>query len=383
MKSLSLTYSDNPKKQTIDRYKELDAFRGIAALIVVFFHFTMGRSESLLGFKLGVTGADFFFIISGFVIFMSLSKISSSLEFLINRFIRLYPVYWICVTLTFSMQILANFFLRQHNNINISVYLKNMTMLQYYFKVPDIDGPYWTLIIEMIFYVIIVFLYKIKQIKNITIIGFFSIFVVLINDIFFEKYIPGLKNVHVAFPFINHLPLFFSGILFFKIINSKNLIKNRIYYELIILCFITQIFLFNDGGRSRSFINIYEYTFMILMFFLSFIFFVNGRMKFVINQVTLFLGKISFPLYLIHQYLSREILIPVLQNKFGFTFWLSTLVSLFVVVMIANLISKNIEFKLNKKIKFFLNNFFIYLKSKINLFETLFISKINYVKKIK
>ena len=106
-------------------------------------------------------------------------------------------------------------------------------------------------------------------------------------------------------------------------------------------------------------------------------------MKFVVNQITLFLGKISFPLYLIHQYISREILIPILQNKFGLTFWLSIIVSLIVVILIANFISKYIEFKLNKKIKNFINIFIFYLKNKIYLFKTLFVSRINYVKKVK
>ena len=42
------------------RYLELDSMRGFASLLVVFFHFTMGRNEAGLGFKLGTTGVDFF-----------------------------------------------------------------------------------------------------------------------------------------------------------------------------------------------------------------------------------------------------------------------------------------------------------------------------------
>ena len=85
------------------RFHELDALRGIAALMVVFFHFTIGRAEAKLGFKLGTTGVDLFFIISGFVIFMSLSKVKSSLDFVINRVSRLYPTYWVSVTFTFIL----------------------------------------------------------------------------------------------------------------------------------------------------------------------------------------------------------------------------------------------------------------------------------------
>ena len=69
----------------LKRYQELDALRGIAALFVVLFHFTLNRPEAEYGLKLGVTGVDLFFIISGFVIFMSLTNINSSKEFIVNR----------------------------------------------------------------------------------------------------------------------------------------------------------------------------------------------------------------------------------------------------------------------------------------------------------
>src|ERR1044072_9360250 len=83
------------------RIKELDALRGIAALMVVFFHYTFWRPQAKLGFNLGTTGVDLFFMISGFVIFMSLLHINQSKEFVINRISRLYPGYWACVTFTF------------------------------------------------------------------------------------------------------------------------------------------------------------------------------------------------------------------------------------------------------------------------------------------
>src|SRR4051812_39368993 len=91
---------------TTKRYEELDALRGIASLMVVFFHYTMGRPQADVGFVLGTTGVDLFFIISGFVIFMSLNKITRSTDFIINRVSRLYPTYWTAVTFTFVILLL-------------------------------------------------------------------------------------------------------------------------------------------------------------------------------------------------------------------------------------------------------------------------------------
>ena len=55
------------------RFKELDALRGVAALMVMFFHFSLGRAlPSVFKYiRLGNTGVELFFMISGFVIFMS------------------------------------------------------------------------------------------------------------------------------------------------------------------------------------------------------------------------------------------------------------------------------------------------------------------------
>jgi peptidoglycan/LPS O-acetylase OafA/YrhL len=148
------------EKNKTKRFEELDALRGIAALMVVFFHFSMKRDDYNSFLKLGAVGVDLFFIISGFVIFMSLQKVSNSKDFIINRISRLYPTYWASVTLTFILIICYGIFNGNVYPQNIVFnYVGNMTMFQFYLRIPDIDGPYWTMIIEMIFYIAILSLY--------------------------------------------------------------------------------------------------------------------------------------------------------------------------------------------------------------------------------
>jgi peptidoglycan/LPS O-acetylase OafA/YrhL len=81
------------------RLLELDVFRGLAALAVVLFHYTTvyertydHHDEMLFDFSLGHYGVQLFFIISGFVIFMTLNRTKSALDFVVSRFSRLYPV---------------------------------------------------------------------------------------------------------------------------------------------------------------------------------------------------------------------------------------------------------------------------------------------------
>ena len=103
------------------RYQELDALRGIAALFVVFFHFTMGREGLNTFFKLGTTGVDLFFIISGFVIFMSLQKISKGRDFVINRVVFIVLVVIVIRIIipatNFTLKISSFIFLRVSKNV--------------------------------------------------------------------------------------------------------------------------------------------------------------------------------------------------------------------------------------------------------------------------
>lgn len=49
----------------------------------------------------GFYGVHLFFVVSGFVILTSLER-SGPRKFIISRFVRLYPVYWLVCGLTFG-----------------------------------------------------------------------------------------------------------------------------------------------------------------------------------------------------------------------------------------------------------------------------------------
>ena len=141
------------------RVLELDSLRGIAALMVLFFHLTVLSPEGNFKFSIGCTAVDLFFLISGFVIFNSIKK--SNLEFIINRISRLYPTYWISVTFTFILFCIYE--TKKRNwiiHIDFKKYIANMTMCQKYFYINNIDESYWTLIVELTFYLSIsIFIY--------------------------------------------------------------------------------------------------------------------------------------------------------------------------------------------------------------------------------
>jgi peptidoglycan/LPS O-acetylase OafA/YrhL len=86
------------------RVVELDVFRGVAALWVAMFHLTLRYDEAFLHQPAplkplldGTYGVELFFMISGFVILMTLQRSRSWVDFAVHRFARLYPAYWLSV----------------------------------------------------------------------------------------------------------------------------------------------------------------------------------------------------------------------------------------------------------------------------------------------
>lgn len=139
-----------------ERLFELDALRGIAAFAVVIFHYFF-RYNQIYGHEnlavdwsyLGHYGVHLFFMVSGFVIFWTLDKTERPLDFLVSRFSRLYPAYWVAVLITFF--VVFTFGL-SGRDVPINSAIANILMFHEYLKIPHVDGVYWTLTVELTFY---------------------------------------------------------------------------------------------------------------------------------------------------------------------------------------------------------------------------------------
>ncbi|MER7762667.1 acyltransferase [Streptomyces sp. NPDC097619] len=144
------------------RLYALDGIRITAALVVVLYHYVglntaWGRNTSeifpaLRPFALfGWLGVEIFFIVSGFVICMSVWGRTVG-DFAVSRVSRLFPAYWTGVILTaatlWALPEVAK--LRHFDDWN--AVLVNLTMLQGGVGVGHVDHSYWTLFVELKFY---------------------------------------------------------------------------------------------------------------------------------------------------------------------------------------------------------------------------------------
>ncbi|MFT2011596.1 acyltransferase family protein [Pontibacter sp. 13R65] len=318
------------------RLQELDALRGIAAVLVVLFHYTMDRDDVGVRFTYGVTGVDLFFIISGFVIFLSISRTSSWKEFVLNRLIRLYPTYWLCASVTASLILLSSLLKGKAIDGLFLKYIVNLSMFQYYFLVKDLDGPYWTLIIEMLFYIGILFLWLVKQKNRIEIIGYAFLAFVLVHDLFLEQFNLSLYHfLKHKLPIMKHFPMFLAGILFYKIKFEK---ETAARYLGVAFCLAAAAVLADDL-KSSLILQRSEYTIIISFYFCIWLLYIKNKLNFIVSKATLFLGRISYSLYLIHQFISISLIIPLLTNQMEINFWIAALVALAVSIGSASLIT--------------------------------------------
>ena len=142
-----------------NRLYSLQVFRGIAAMLVVLYHASVYSQEQLgfsfLGgaFLFGHTGVDFFFVLSGFIIYYihraDIGLPSRFRPYLKKRVLRVIPVYWIVTSIKLALIVaiptLAKSYERDPLNL-ISSYLllpqRNLPLI----------GAAWTLTYEALFY---------------------------------------------------------------------------------------------------------------------------------------------------------------------------------------------------------------------------------------
>lgn len=135
-----------------ERNDTIDAFRGVAILSVLAYHYAGSPADPRVWHtaapNVGRFGVQLFFIISGIVISMTVrSAAGRPLEFLVKRVARLYPAYLVAMVSTTAILMLARSSTFPHDLGRVA-----STILLYDGRQPFIDPSYWSLVPELKFY---------------------------------------------------------------------------------------------------------------------------------------------------------------------------------------------------------------------------------------
>ncbi len=270
---------------------ELDALRGLAALAVVAFHYTtfyqqeQGHLQPLgFGFPAGNYGVHLFFLISGFVIHMTLERTRTAMDFIVSRVSRLFPAYWAAIAVTASVVYSVGLPQQQIPWIDVAA---NLSMLQDILGFAHLDGSYWTLQVELFFYVQMLFWFLLGQLKRIH----WIIMLWLAMAVAYA--LTEQHHMHFSYTLrelliLRHIPFFALGILFYRVHAGAGSLWSSL--ALISLSLIAI-------GISKPPVYLFAGVVCCLIFSL----FVTGWLRWLRAGPFVFLGGISYSLYLLHQ----------------------------------------------------------------------------------
>tara|TARA_B100001063_G_C16739604_1_gene543998 strand:+ start:53 stop:1120 length:1068 start_codon:yes stop_codon:yes gene_type:complete len=306
--------------------QQLDVFRALAALSVCAVHFNYNSffhnyfAEGLF--------VQLFFTLSGFVITLNyLEKINIFNDFKVfffKRFKRLYPLHLFFLLIFLVIESIKYFLVLKYNvqlnNVpfeinNLKNFLLNLFFIQHFADTYNFNGPSWSISVEIMLYIT----FGLLILFNKKIFFYLSLFYVLIFLFFFNNLYGATLSINAYY---SGLYSFMVGCLFCllflkKKIELKNTIFNFLYYVFIIF-FISEIFYFKLIEQKYF----YSILFALVFFFSCYLDKEFILFKVFFNKYFIFLGKISYSIYLSHL-----VVFFVLNNTLRYVFKYPTIVN--------------------------------------------------------
>ncbi len=244
-------------------------------------------SDFILGYwDIGKIGVTLFFLVSGFVIPYSMSRPYKPVQnFIFSRIFRLYPIYWFAL-------IAVMLFLPRALPFNWIAVILNFTMFQKFVGIRDINGVAWTLQIELVFYITAAILLALKWLhstrSNCLTVGFFLLASLVMAVLRFKTGIDFPIALGLG------LALMFSGYLWRKWLFREDKVKGSqvLIIGLSLILGIPLICWIGYGSARFTYINTYLIAIALFILFTTVL-----KMR---QPFFLFLGKISYSVYLLH-----------------------------------------------------------------------------------
>lgn len=253
-------------------------------------------------------------------------------NFFIKRFFRLYPTYWFAILFI----VMFSYLLQGYNEYTIKQIIINFTMMQDIFKTSSIDGVFWTLMIELKFYILTLILFYFNILKYIKCIVLLLLLLSSATLCYGYVYQTG---TYLGNGLWANLMLMYLGTAFYFYFSNTLSKKTMIY----LVAFVISYFLFNYSYLP---VTVYgdKFGYSVATILAIFIFIVALKYKKQLSSITTFFGNISYSFYLIHQVLGYIIISKFIDINTPF----SQLITILLLGFLSVLIHKFIEKPSNK-----------------------------------
>lgn len=283
----------------------------------------------------GFFGVALFFIISGFIITYALQR-ETRREFITKRFFRIFPPL-ICSTLIFGIVnlIIIVIFNRTTywQQFGIKSWILDGILLNYVFNRQSvINGVTWSLIIEVIFYIVCYLLLPLLKYKSKS-----ALTVILIINTLLTLIIYKFGVIHILINSVSYLPILaFGQIIYFYWSKKINLKEFTIFticnYILFIFNMMKAFPHYYEEVNSYGVSLVYAYMLFIICLLLDdkiSTYFESGKGKYIT-----FISDISYSLYLNHMTFGTMIL-SILYQRVNYT--ITFLIALVIVFILSYL----------------------------------------------
>lgn len=291
------------------RIPSLDGLRGLAILLVLLFHTYARWPDSIPWvtthrdvylFKYGHLGVELFFLISGFVIYMTLEKCQSLREFMFRRWLRLFPAMLLASLLIYS----SSFLLDERPTGNFQIYdlLPGllfvdhglMNKIQGFVSLQSIEGAFWSLYVEVKFYFIFGSLYFYN--KRTALRCLIALFLVAFVYEAAGKFSPSFQFKPITGVLFNFLSLkYFGWFCVGALLYKAHVLKSKKLALASAMLMIPTVLIMYER----------ETTILAVCALVYAVFYLALNSKFVgsvfASRVFVFLGFVSYPFYLIHE----------------------------------------------------------------------------------
>jgi peptidoglycan/LPS O-acetylase OafA/YrhL len=288
------------------RSPEIDLLRFLAALTVLLYHYTYSFRQSDPGFpyiyrfssltKYGYLAVDLFFIISGYVLAISVRG-KTLPQFVQSRVFRLYPAYWIACILSFVLIRLSAGYISDAPHVSFAQLGYNLTMFQEFFGKAPVNPVFWSLTYELSFYLLIAAIIVTRAWDRLlTILALWLMYTFAVG--------PLATGNYLAFVLIpKYSTHFIAGILFY-ILRYKMAPTWKIY-GLLAVCYALTLRSVAETGHVMEALykdgfSVWVIRGVITLFYLLFFWIALVKPDFSRFRFFTFLGSLTYPLYLVH-----------------------------------------------------------------------------------